>query len=108
MSLLVSLYAAERWAVFAANLVVIFYTFPAFMRTRNRGFLYLGFAAIIFMYGVLFTLLFPMRGTHWSLAQREFYYGSKYIVYIAGLGLYARGIRLVARADPSRLRNPTI
>jgi hypothetical protein len=108
MSLLVTLYASERWAAFAANLIVIFYTFPAFMRTRNRGFLYLAFAGIIFMYGILFTLLFPMRGTHWSLAQRELYYGSKYIVYIVGLGLYARGVMLLAGTKAPRLHNPTI
>ena len=40
-----------------ANLLVAFYAFPAFKRTKKRAFLALGFAVLIFAYGALFPVL---------------------------------------------------
>ena len=40
-----------------ANLVVAFYAFPAFIRAKRRAFLALGFAALIFAYGAIFSVL---------------------------------------------------
>jgi len=53
--------AIDRWAIFFANLAVVFYVFPAFKLTKNRAFLYLGFGALGFAYGALFSLLFGIR-----------------------------------------------
>ncbi len=92
---LVALYGLERWAGFVANLVVLFYTFPAFKRTKRRGFLYTAIAALIFMYALVFGLLFP--ASHNTPVQREWYYVVKTLSYVAGLGFYARGIMLLTQ-----------
>ncbi len=97
------LYGSERWAGLVANLIVLFYAFPAFKRTRHRGFLFLAIAALIFMYSILFGLIFPARAM--SLGQRELFYGVKYLVYIAGLGLYARGVMLLAKNGGAKLKD---
>jgi hypothetical protein len=100
------LHVAEYWAALIANSIVIFYAFPTFKRTRNRAFLYLGLAALSSAYGVIFTLLFgigpPFSAAHWSRSDLHFYYAIRYIVYIVGVGLYARGIMLLARDARSR------
>ena len=92
---MIALYGLERWAGFVANLVVLFYTFPAFKRTKRVGFLYAAIAALIFLYASVFGLLFPT--THNTLGQRQWYYVAREISYIVGLGFYARGIMLLSK-----------
>jgi hypothetical protein len=90
---LVTLYGIERWAIFLAQLVVLFYTFPAFKRTKRRGFLYIAIAALIFMYALVFGIIFP--ATHMARGQAQWYYVARVLGYIIGLGFYARGIMLL-------------
>lgn len=98
----------HRWAGFFANLLVVFYVFPTFRLTKERAFLYLGFAALSFAYGAVFSVLFgirpPTTATAGGLerAQVQFYYGTRYVADIIGLVLYAWGIVLLARAAQRR------
>lgn len=50
--------ALAGWASLIANLLVVFYCFPAFRITRQRAFLYLAFAGLSFAYSTLFSRLF--------------------------------------------------
>jgi hypothetical protein len=95
MAPLMALYGIERWAEFVANFVVLFYTFPAFKRTKRRGYLYTAIAALIFMYALAFGLLFP--ASRYTLGNREWYYVARVFSDIAGLGFYARGIMLLTQ-----------
>jgi hypothetical protein len=89
----------ERWASFFANVVVAFYCFPAFKASKQRAFLYLAFAGLLFAYGSLFTLLFGQRLSPalTSRAQVLFYYGTRHLANTIGLVLYTWGVVLLAR-----------
>ena len=93
--------AIDRWTGFFANLIVVLYVFPTFKLTKDRAFLYLGFGALSFAYGALFSLLFGIRPptTDGSLAhaQAQLYYATRYFADIIGLALYAWGVILLAR-----------
>lgn len=96
--------AIDRWAGFFANLVVVFYVFPTFRLTKERAFLYLGFGALSFAYGALFSMLFGIRlpttaaAGSFAHAQIQFYFATRYFADIIGVALYAYGIVLLARA----------
>jgi hypothetical protein len=62
---------AEGLTSFFANVVVVFYAFPAFIRTKDRALLCVAFAALSFAYGALFTLLLGVRppATAWHVAH---------------------------------------
>jgi hypothetical protein len=100
--------AIDRWASFFANLVVVFYAFPTFNLTKDRAFLYLGFGALGFAYGALFSLLFgirpPTTGSSLAHAQIQLYYATRYFADMIGLALYAWGVILLART--ARRRKP--
>jgi hypothetical protein len=72
-SLLSTLRGVEWFASLFANLVVVFYSFPAFRRTKDRAFLCIAFAALSFAYGTLFTMLFGLRGAaiRWHVSQSQ-------------------------------------
>jgi hypothetical protein len=90
--------SAERWAYFAANLVVACYCFPAFRASKQRAFLYLAFAALSFAYGALFSLLLgPRLPSPASRAHLLLYYGGRHFVETLGLVLYAVGVVSLAR-----------
>lgn len=101
-SLLVTLQEASRLFDFLANLVVVLYAFPAFIRTKNRAFLCLAAAALGFGYGALFSILVsigPPATTAWrmSLSEARWYYIVRHTVSLIGLVLYAYGIISLAR-----------
>lgn len=91
-----TLYEAEALTSFFANLFVVFYAFPAFRRTKNRAVLCIAFAALMFAYGALFTLLLGIRppATAWHVGGVEvrWYYATRYTTSIIGLVLYAYGL----------------
>jgi hypothetical protein len=81
-----------------ANLVVAFYAFPAFTRTKRRAFLALGFAALIFAYAAIFNVLASAVLTQTSRLQTQSYYAAIYVSNIIALLLYAYGIVSLARS----------
>ena len=81
-----------------ANLVVAFYAFPAFTRTKKRAFLALGFAALIFAYAVIFIVLAAAALTQTSRSQAQSYYAAIYVSDIIALLLYTYGIVSLARS----------
>ena len=88
----------ERWVYFIGNVVVACYCFPAFRASRQRAFLYLAFAALGFVYGALFTLLFgPRLPAGSSHSQLVLYYGLQHVIQTVGLILYAAGVVSLAR-----------
>jgi hypothetical protein len=99
--LLSTLRGIEWFASLFANLVVVFYSFPAFTRTKDRAFLCIAFAALSFAYGALFTMLFAISGpaTRWRVShlQVQWYYVTRYVTWIIGLVLYAYGVVSLAR-----------
>ena len=100
-----TLHQAESLTSFFANLVVVFYAFPAFIRTKDRALLCVTLAALIFAYGTLFTLLLGVRppATAWHVAhvEAQWYYATRYITAIVGLVLYAYGVvSLIRRGRP--------
>lgn len=99
--LLTTLRGMEWFTMFFVNLVVVFYSFPAFARTKDRAFLCIAFAALSFAYGALFTLLLGVRApaTAWHISrlQARWYYAIRYITGIVGLVLYGYGIISLAR-----------
>jgi hypothetical protein len=92
---------AEWLSTLLANLVVMFYAFPAYTRTKDRAFLCLAFAALSFAYGVLFTVLlgFGPPANEWRVPHRQaqWYYATRHLTVIVGLVLYAYGIVSLAR-----------
>jgi hypothetical protein len=104
-SLLGTLRDAGRLATFLCNLFVVFYAFPAFLRTKDRAFLCIAIAALSFGYSALFSILLgvgpPATARHTSHSEAEWYYAARYITDLAGLVLYAYGIiSLARRAKP--------
>ena len=81
-----------------ANLVVAFYAFPAFTRTKKRAFLALGFAALIFAYAAIFIVLAAAALTQTSRSQAQSYYAAIYVSDIIALLLYTYGIVSLARS----------
>jgi hypothetical protein len=81
-----------------ANLVVAFYAFPAFKRTKKRAFLALGFAALIFAYAALFPVLALASLAPGSRSQMQWYYAAIHASGIVGLFLYAYGAVSLARS----------
>ena len=81
-----------------ANLVVAFYAFPAFKRTKRRAFLALGFAALIFAYAALFPVLAWASLSPGSRSQMQWYYAATHASGIVGLFLYAYGAVSLARS----------
>lgn len=81
---------------FFANVVVLFYAFPAFKRTKDRCFLSIALAALLSAYGTLFGLVLsvnPLATTgHISPVQETWYRATSYITNIIGLILYAYGV----------------
>jgi hypothetical protein len=84
-----------------ANMVVVFYSFPAYTRTKNRAFLCLALAALSFAYGALFTLVLGVRppATAWHVShlQGQWYYATRYVTGTVGVILYAYGVASLAR-----------
>jgi hypothetical protein len=99
--LLSTLRGIEWFTMLLANLVVVSYSFPAFTRTKDRAFLCIAFAALIFAYGALFTLLLGSgaSATRWRVShlQAHWYYTTRYVTGIIGFVLYAYGIASLAR-----------
>jgi hypothetical protein len=91
----------EWFASLFANIVMAFYCFPAFRRTKDRAFLCIAFAALSFAYGALFTTLFGVgsAGTrsHVSHSQIQLYYATRQVTWIIGLILLSCGIVSLAR-----------
>jgi hypothetical protein len=81
-----------------ANLVVAFYAFPAFTRTKRRAFLALGFAALIFAYAAIFNVLASVALAQTSRSQAQWYYATIHASNIVALLLYAYGIVSLARS----------
>ena len=81
-----------------ANLVVAFYAFPAFTRTKRRAFLALGFTALIFAYAAIFNVLASAALTQTSRSLAQWYYAAIYASNIVALLLYAYGIVSLARS----------
>ena len=105
-SLLGTLRDAARLTTFLSNLLVVFYAFPAFLRTKDRAFLCIAIAALSFGYSALFSILLgvgpPATARHTSHSEAEWYYAARYITDLAGLVLYAYGIlSLARRAKPN-------
>ena len=89
---------AEVLVQLFANLVVAFYAFPAFTRTKRRAFVALGFAALIFAYGAIFSVLVPAALSQTSRSQAQWYYAAVRASGIVGLLLYAWGAVSLARS----------
>ncbi|MES4787391.1 MAG: hypothetical protein C4294_18075 [Nitrospiraceae bacterium] len=81
-----------------ANLIVAFYAFPAFKGTKKRGFLALGFAALIFAYGALFPVLAWAALSPSSRSQIQWYYAAIHASVIVELVLYTYGGVSLARS----------
>jgi hypothetical protein len=81
-----------------ANLVVAFYAFPAFTRTKRRAFIALGFAALILAYAAIFTVLASATLSQTSRSQAQWYYAAIHASGIVGLLLYAYGAVSLARS----------
>jgi hypothetical protein len=81
-----------------ANLVVAFYAFPAFTRTKRRAFVALGFAALIFAYAAIFSVLASAALSQTSRSQAQWYYAAIHASDIVGLLLYAYGAVSLARS----------
>ena len=99
--LLSTLRGLEWFTTLFANLMIALCCFPAFTRTKNRAFLFIGFAALSFAYGALFSLLLgtgaPAARWRISHLQAQWYYATRYATGIIGLVLYAYGIASLAR-----------
>ena len=93
---------ADQLVALFANLAVVFFAFPAYTQTKNKAFLALGFAALSFAYGVLFTLVLSgapvTRWSRFSPSEVRWYYASQRITDILGMLLYAYGIARLARS----------
>lgn len=101
-SLLGTLRDADRLATFLGNLLVVFYAFPAFIRTKDRAFFCIAAAALSFGYLGLFSILFgigPPATTAWRMSHSEahWYYATRYTMDLVGLVLYTYGIVSLAR-----------
>jgi hypothetical protein len=101
-SLLAWLRDAIRFAQFFANLLIVFFAFPAFLRTRDRAFFCISAAAVCFGYTGLFSILFgvgpPSTGPHhMSREEAHWYYVSRYAMNLVGFFLYGFGIISLAR-----------
>jgi hypothetical protein len=96
---------AAQLATLFANLALTCYAFPAYTRTKRRPFLALGFAALSFAYGALFSIVFaPSQATAaWRTTHSEaqWYYASREVTTILGLILYAYACISLARAAKS-------
>jgi len=92
---------AEQLVTLFANLGVTCYAFPAFTRTKHRPYLALAFAALIFAYAELFTMVSSShataawRSTH---SEAQWYFASRHITSILGLVLYAYACISLARS----------
>ena len=103
-SLFNTLRNTERLATFLANVLVAFYAFPAFRRTKDRGFLLIGFAALMFSYGALFSLLFGMGPPAGAMrpighSEAQWYYSTLYLADLTGFVSYACGVLVIARGS---------
>jgi hypothetical protein len=109
-SVISALNLATGFATLFANVVVLFYAFPAFMRTRDRYVLSIALAALVFAYGALFGLLYsvkPLSGArHMSHLEVTWLFATRYSTHIIGLILYAYGvIAIVRRSRTTDLTN---
>jgi len=105
-SLVRALNQATGLVTFVANVAVLFYAFPAFKRTKDRCFLCIALAALIFAYVSLFGLVINLKSFttagHIDHLQTTWYYATRYSTGIIGLLLYAYGvIKLIRRSSPS-------
>lgn len=105
-SLVRALNQATELVTFVANIAVLFYAFPAFKRTKDRCFLSIALAALIFAYVALFGLVLVLKSEttagHISHLQASWYYATRYSTGIIGLILYAYGvIVLIRRSRPN-------
>jgi hypothetical protein len=101
-SLLGTLRDATPLFQFLGNLLVVFYAFPAFMRTKDRAFLCIAVAALGFGYLGLFSILFsvgPPATTNWRMSHGEahWYYTARYTIDLVGFVFYTYGIVSLAR-----------
>jgi len=94
---------------FVANVAVLFYAFPAFKRTKDRCFLWIAVAALIFAYVALFGLVLTLKSltaAHISHLQVTWYRATSYSTHIIALILYAYGvIGLIRRSQPKNPKN---
>src|ERR1700728_1360808 len=84
-----------------ANVAILFYTIPAFKRTGNRAFLWLGLAALLGTFDTVcdYTIGFDIiRKAH---ADYLTYRTLRKLTYFADCALNATGIVLLARAAVS-------
>jgi hypothetical protein len=92
---------AEQLVTLFANLAVTCYAFPAYTRTKRRPFLALAFAALAFAYTDLFSMVLASHATlAWRTthAEAQWYFASRHITTILGLGLYAYACISLARS----------
>ena len=92
-------------ATFFANVAVLFYAFPAFTRTKDRCFLSIALAALMFAYGALFGLVLsvrpPILTSHISHLEATWYSATRYSTTIGALILYAYGVIALIRRGQS-------
>jgi hypothetical protein len=105
MKLLEVLVALSPVITIAANVAILFYTIPAFKRTGNRAFLWLGLAALLGTFDTVcdYTIGFDIiRKAH---ADHLTYRTLRKITYFADCALNATGVVLLARAAVSNNRH---
>ena len=97
---------AEELMTLLANLAVTCCAFPAYLRTKRRAFLAVGFAALIFAYGTIFSMILTSHSTaRWRTthSQAQWYFASRHITNIIALLLYSYGFISLAKSDQRAL-----
>ena len=89
---------ADLLVQLCTNFGVACYAFPAFQRTNKRGFLALGFGALLLAYGALFPVLALAGISPGSRSQIPWYYTVIHAPTIVGFVLYAYGAVSLARS----------
>jgi hypothetical protein len=100
-SLISVLNLATGFATLFANVVVLFYAFATFTRTKDRCVLIIAIAALVFAYGALWGLLYsvkPLNGArHMSHVETTVLFATRYSTHIIGLVLYTYGVTALIR-----------
>jgi hypothetical protein len=81
-----------------ANVVVLFYTIPAFKRTGNRAFLWLGFAALLGTFDTVCDYTIGLDLHRKAHSDYLTYRALRKLTYCADCAFGATGIVLLARA----------
>jgi hypothetical protein len=105
MTLLPVLVALSPVITITANVTILYYTIPAFKRTKNRAFLWLGFAALLGTFDTVCDYTLAVDLSRKSPSDYVTYRTLRKFTYFADCGFGALGIVLLARAAMSEIHS---